>query len=183
MLSRLLLQFAAAPVPDILPPGHKGVSHELILEWGDDVGSQRFIAYPTRGFHVPHEIDRGRPFSFSSKYRTRIYAIPTDAEFPTEREQALEVPWPNAAVPVGEIRSIAAGNPLARAETTVRVLRVTEDDIEFGPPSTVRFDGSGAVIGRFEWLPLLVIALLGAAMTLHLSRRRRKPPAEAADEA
>jgi len=168
-----LLLLPCAPQPDVLLPGHKGVSHELILEWGEDLAAQRFVAHPVRGFNGHHEIERGVPFSFSSKYGTRIYAVPSGNEFAAERDKVAELEWPCAAVPVAEVRSVDSGSPLTRIESSVRVEQVTLDSIQFEVLGERRFDSSGTEIGSFDWLLLVLIAGAGVVLLLVLSRRSR----------
>lgn len=179
-LLALLSLLPAAATPDILPPGHKDVRHELILVWGDDVIDHRFAASPTRGFHGNHEIRAGEPFAFSSKYGTRIFAVPPTAALPDARDRLKDVPWPNAAVPVREVRSIASGHPLARVETTLRVTRVTVDGIEFARVGERRLDARGNELGDLDWLPLALIAAGGAFWTWRQSRAEPPPAAEPA---
>jgi len=167
-----LVLIPGTPPPDLLLPGHKSVRHELILDWGEESG--RFIAYPTRGFHGPHEIERGKPFRFSSKYGTKIYAVPADAVFPEDREAATAVAWPRARVPVGEVRSIPASNPLAHVLTTARITAVTANGIEFKILGERRMDGSGNEIGNFDWVLLVLVASVGVAMLLVLNRRAQR---------
>ena len=172
------LLLAATTAPDILPPGHKDVRHELVLEWGDDCAQHVFVASPTAGFHGHHEIRRGEPFTFSSKYGTRIYAAPVDAHLPP-RERVQDTAWPSADVPVREVRSIASGHPLARVETTLRVLQVSAEGIRFEQVSERRFDAHGLELGGLDWLPLCVIGAAGAFWLLRLARRNRRTAAAA----
>lgn len=166
-----LLLLPPAGRPDLLTPGHKNVRHELVLLWDDTAAGQRFVASATRGFHGTHEIRRGEPFRFSTKYGTRIHAVPAATELPTDREQMRAAPWPNTVVPVREVRSIATGHPLHRIETTLRIVRVTAGGIEFERVGERRFDRHGNQLGDFEWLPLLLLAAIGAVWTWRLSRR------------
>ena len=175
----LCLLLAATTAPDILPPGHKDVRHELILEWGDDNAQHRFVASPTAGFHGHVEIRRGEPFTFSSKYGTRIYAAPAGAQLPPAGQRMQEVTWPSADVPVREVQSIASGHPLARVETKLRVTQVSAEGIRFEQVSERRFDAHGLELGGLDWLPLCVFGAAGAFWLLRLERRNRRTAAAA----
>ena len=174
-----LLLLPAAPVPDLLLPGHKGVRHELVLEWGDDVGGYRFVASPVAGLHGNVEIRRGVPFRFSSKYHTRIYAAPAGAAPPDPRESLRDVSWASADVPVREVASVAAGHPLARVETVLRVRGVGPERIQLERVAERRFDALGFELGGLDWLPLALLALAGGAWAVRLERegRSRRAPA------
>lgn len=165
------------PAPDVLPPGHQSVRHELTLRWPSDGEQHVFYASPTRGFGSSHRIVAGEPFPFSSKYGTRIYALPRDAEPPVGHEAWLASPWPRTAPPVAEVSSVPAGQPLARVETALAVRLVRGDTIELEVLGERRFDRSGAPLGAGSSLPLLAIAALGGLLLLRLARRR--PPAGA----
>ena len=174
-----ILWLPMTPTPDMILPGHKSVRHELLLEWDTDANDCSFVAYPTRGFHVPVEIRPGEPFEFSSKYGTRIYAMPDDAAVPESRDGWLDVAWPTASVPVQEVRSVASGNPLARVETTLRVDRVTTSGIEFTVIGERRMDANGNDITNLDWLLLPLIAATGAIILLVLRRRSSRSTTEA----
>ncbi len=173
----VLLAILMLPVvssADVLTPGHKSVRHDLVLTWDDAVGDCSFVAFPTQGFGVAHPIERDVPFRFSSKYSTRIYAVPSGAPLPESREDWLAAAWPSAEVPVGEVRSIDANHPLTRMETKLRVTRVGADDIGFERVSHELFDEGGDELGGTHWLPLALIAVVGAILVLVLARRARR---------
>jgi len=167
----------AFAVPDLLPPGHKDVRHELILLWDATALPQKFVASPMRGFHGNVTIRPGEPFPFSSKYGTRIVAAPPGADLPPPAERLADVPWPSAPVPVREVRSIGAGHPLARVETTFRITAVENDTIRFERVAEHRFDAAGRELGDLDWLPLCLIAAGGAFWLWRLDRAGRTPGA------
>lgn len=165
--------------PDFLLPGQKGVRHELILTWDEADLPYRFVASPTHGFHGNTPIRSGEPFRFSSKYGTHILAAPLAAELPPAKERIRDVDWPSAPVPVREVRSIGAGHPLARVETTLRVARVDGGTIVFEKVGERRLDQNGRELGDLDWLPLALIAAGGAFWSWRLDRARRRPPENA----
>jgi hypothetical protein len=175
LLLSLLTSITA--IPDVILPGHKGVTHELILLWDETDATYRFVAHPVRGLHGHSEIERGVPFTFSSKYGTKIYAVPATAEFPPDREDVLAVEWPGADVPIAEIRSVSKGSPLAHIESTVQVEAVTAKSIEFRFLSERRLDSAGVEVGDFDYLLLVLIAGAGVVLLLVLNRRSKRMPA------
>lgn len=170
----LVLASASSAPPDLILPGHKPVRHEVVLDWKDALGAYRFVASPTRGFHGHLLIEPGSPFAFSSKYGTRIWALPVGAALPDAAGVAIarDSTWPNARVPVGEIRSVALGHPLARVVTSLRIVEVRDGVLRFERVGERRYDAHGRELGSLDWLPLLVIALGGAAWLMVLDRRR-----------
>lgn len=166
----------AVPARDLIPPGHTDVRHELVLVWDAAALPYSFVASPTHGFHGNIRIRAGEPFRFSTKYGTRIHAAPPDAQLPAAKERVANEPWPAAPVPVREVRSIATGHPLARVETTLRIVRVAGDTIVFERVGERRLDRAGNELGDLDWLPLAVIAAIGAAWTWRLGRTRHARP-------
>lgn len=160
-----------AAMPDLMPPGRKQVRHELVLDWGAVPREQRFVASPIRGFHGSCEIHPGEPFPFSSKYGTRIYAVPSDAAVPPQERIAADCSWPSAAIPVREVASTAAGHPLARVESTLAVRAVRADGLELACTGQRRLDAMGNELGDLDWVPLAAIAGAGAWLVWRLSRR------------
>ena len=62
----MLLAFAALLTaslssPDLILPGHHGVTHELVVETAPDVEDWRLFAAPTAGFGGLHEVVDGDP--------------------------------------------------------------------------------------------------------------------------
>jgi len=156
--------------PDLLPPGHRPVEHRLILDWPAE-RDWRFCASPTAGMHGTTAIARGEPFAFSSKYGTRIYALPRGAALPAAAEALAATAWPHGAVPVREVASTAVGSRLARVVTTLRVTAIDGNDIHLAVVREQRFDADGRELGNLDWLPLAVVAAAGAAWLFVLDRR------------
>jgi hypothetical protein len=157
-------------MPDLLPPGHRPVRHELALEWPAE-RDWRFVASPTRGFEDPRLIARGAPFAFSTKYGTKLYALPAGAAVPAEEHDLSDVDWPSCAVPVQQVTSVPRGLPLARIVTTLRVTAIDGRDIRLARVCEQRFDDRGRELGDLDWLPLAVLAAAGAICLFALDRR------------
>ncbi|MCR9245031.1 MAG: hypothetical protein NXI31_08355 [bacterium] len=164
---------APTPIPDVLLPGHKPVQHELVLEWNTAELEHRFVAFPVRGFHGHTVIEPGQPFSFSSKYGTAIYALPSGAAVPSDRTGFENANWAGTGVPVGEVGSVPIGNPLTRLETVLRVTGVGEAAITFERVREQRFDANGNVIGQHDVWWLALFAAAGATLLAFVVVRQR----------
>ena len=66
----MLLAVLAAPAPDVLMPGYRAVSHQLVLEAAPQFEQFDLYAFPVRGFGGVTALAPGVPFEFSSKYGT-----------------------------------------------------------------------------------------------------------------
>jgi hypothetical protein len=155
----LLLPSAPAPARDILLPGNRPVTHELSLEIDEGFAEWRFLASPVAGFRGVTVIESGVPFRFSSKYGTRIYAVPLADEVPercsTEWAEGRPVTLPG----VGEINQISVSSPLARVLTKLRVVEVQGAEIRLEEIGEQRFDASGRLIDE----TMLRVFLIGMA--------------------
>ena len=159
--------------PDILPPGQAAVRHELQLTWNDDLSSWRFVASPTRGLRGSTVIAPGEPFAFSSKYGTRIYAVPTTASVPADSRLLAEGDWPRADIPVGQVWAVPYGHPLQHVITSLRVRAVHGGTVDLELLGERRFGAFGLPLGPAPWLPLVVIAAAGVVL---LRRCRARCP-------
>ena len=157
-------------VPDFLPIGHKGVHHDIVLLWDEAALPWQFVVSPADRNFGNQRIHRGEPFAFSTKYGTRILAAPPDATLPPPKERITETDWANAPLPVRQVRSIGVGHPLARVETTLRIVAVENGTISFERVAEHRFDKTGRELGDLEWLPLCLIAAGGGYWIWRLDR-------------
>lgn len=173
------------PAPDVIMPGQKGVTHELVLEWGEDQGGVEFWAWPMAGFGAPRQIVRGEPFRFSGKYGTRIYRLAAGESWPDRRN------WPNRAqppedflqshpsgLPCHQIRSVSIMHPLDSLRSVYRVVGAQQGALQFEFVSEQRFDARGNLINAGVLAPLLlVIALVGLVGLVRIARRPTEAPA------
>lgn len=164
-----------ASAPDMLLPGHTATKHELVLTW-DDAVRERFVASPGRRLHGSRLLTRGEPFPFSSKYGTRIYAVPADAVLPDAKATLRESTWPSAAIPVREVASVRNGYPVTRVLTTLRVAAVRDDGLELEVIDEQRFGMFDLPIVGPIWLPLVLIAGFGFVL-LRRFHAAREPAA------
>ncbi len=163
----------APPEPDVVLPGFRPVAHELVLEASPHFAEFDFFAAPTAGFGGCTRIVPGEPFQFSSKYRTRIYALPKGATCPegyrpaSGTTAAAEVALASGDIPVQDTGSVPAISPVEHVSTTLRIasvadgairLEVVDEDVDWDP--------------RVAWVVGLAFAV-GAGGILVLVRRRR----------
>lgn len=163
-----LLALAAPARADILLPGHRPVSHKLLIESSEHWGGKRIVAFPVRGFGGTHLVQPGEPFEFSSKYGTRLYVV-TDAEpVPESADAAWTASHVAAEIPVQEVASVPLVSPLDSIVTTLRIrtlegarfeLAVVDEEQRYDP-------GLIALWGS--------VALLGGLGLVYLIRRRRR---------
>ena len=146
-------------VPDVLMPGYVSARHELVLNWDEGI-TNRFVASPTRGFGSFQVIAAGEPFPFSSKYGTRIYAVPADGPVP-DANTLRESTWPNASIPVRQMAAVPLGFPVAHVVTSLRVAGLRDDGFELQVVGEQRFGRFGLPVVGPVWLPLVLIAGLG----------------------
>ncbi len=169
-LALVALLLAHTP-KDVLPPGHKAVRHELLLVRDAAPVDWVFFVSPVRGFGGSERIEPGTPFGFSSKYGSRIYAYRKDGPLPSPDGVAdLGLAVAAASIPVAEVGSAALWRPLARVVTTLDVKMGEADQFRLEPVAEARYDAFGRELGGASWLPLLLLAGLGAAWILRLQR-------------
>ncbi|MCB9883763.1 MAG: hypothetical protein H6832_02100 [Planctomycetes bacterium] len=156
--------------PDVILPGHKSVEHRIVLDWGSDLDRYRFFVSPNAGFHGNALAERGVQMRFSSKYGSRIWAVPANEEPPVAGKR-IEGSWPNARVPVGEWSSVPIGTPVAKVITHLRIVAVDDQTLRFETVSEQRFDSRGREIGSGSWFVLIVIAVVGATAVIWMTKR------------
>lgn len=110
---------------DVIPTGHKPVEHLLVLSEALANG-EVLAAAPTRGFHGVQTVVPGAPFSFSSKYGTRLYALPAGAAMPDDLEALRAAAIASADIPVTQVTSVSLLDPLTSIVTTLRVTLTPE---------------------------------------------------------
>ncbi len=114
---------------DLIPPGYHAVDHTIVFVDSELLKQVRIIAAPVAGFGGAIEIEAGVPFSFSSKYGTRIYLVPQDAILPT-RFMKPELPeFPSCPPPVHEINYLPFYNPITSVVSTCKLVEANENKI------------------------------------------------------
>lgn len=157
---------AGTAPPDVLPPGHHAVVHELVIEPSRYFLEGRIVATPVQGFDGVHVVVPGEPFRFSSKYGTRFYYAKegTDAYSLRSPEpgRRLNLPW--AHPPITEVRSALVGSPVRRALTTLRIARVRGGRIHLDVVDHELFDADGKPVSSgwplWIWVPVIALGVL-----------------------
>jgi len=116
-----LLPLAAPARADILLPGHRPVSHQLVIEASELWTGKRIVAFPVRGVGGTHVVEPGQPFGFSSKYGTRLYVATGSEPVPDSADAAWTASHVAAAIPVSEVSSVPLISPLEAIVTTLRI--------------------------------------------------------------
>jgi hypothetical protein len=168
------LAACALPVPDVLMPGFRRVEHVLVVEASPHFDRLDFYAAPSQGFSGHARIAPGEPFSFSSKYGTRIHALAKGAAFPEVRAAPSEQRAALAAVavasgdiPVQQVASVPLLSPIEHVRTDLRIVAVED--------GAIRLE---VVAEHEDWDPYVttIVALClaaGVAGLYVLARRRR----------
>ena len=159
------LLLSLAPAPDVLMPGHRAIQHRLVLEWDAEQHGERFFAHPTAGFGDQIEIEPEVPFRFSSKYGTRIYAVPDGEPFVSADRDGPDPSWAVGEIPVGQVDSVPIGSTLVSIETRLRVASVAEGRIELVEVGEQRT--------RAIW-PYLAVVAVGLVVIGGLVIRRKR---------
>lgn len=172
----LCVALCAPPLAaDVLPPGHRGVRHELVLRASDGVGGPTLVATPVRGFGGVTVLEPGVPFSFSAKYGTRIYALPAGAPVPDDPDAVRAGALAVGDVPVSEVTSTPLVSPLTRVLTTLRVVSIEDGRVALEVLDERRF-GAGGVELHTGLLAgsLALVACAGLVALWRLRRRGRR---------
>lgn len=171
------LAMSAPTQADLIPPGHKGVTHHLVFVDSPALAQHRLVAAPVRGLQGTTEVVAEQPFSFSSKYGTRLYVIPKDVVPLPEFDRELFSQWPSAEPPVGEIKSLPLISPVTSIVTTVRLVDVTSGLPVIEVVTHEEFDDNANPIAwrSYLWRPLVLVPVGIAVLliTIRILRRRR----------
>lgn len=163
---------------DLLPPGHKAVDHYLIFTSSAALQNHRLVAAPIRGLHGFAEIRQGQPVPFSTKYGTRIFAVPTDYQLPEECKPEDLEDFPSTAPPVHAITSLSVLRSTTQIKTFCEVTSVTETAVVIKATGEEEYDELGN-LSKGQWsttgkIILSVIGLVGClVLRVVLSRHKR----------
>jgi len=176
LLSVLCAALSATPLEaDVLPPGSRGVRHELVLEASEVLDGWTLAATPVRGFGGVTVIEPGVPFTFSSKYGTRVYALPAGSPVADEPDAVRAAASAEGEIPVAEVTSTPLVSPLTGVVTTLRVVAI-EDGVLTLEVAGERSLGVAGLEVRTGLLTgaLALVACAGLATVLELARRARR---------
>lgn len=170
-----LASLCAPARADLIPPGYKRVSHTLVVEPSPLLAAHDLVAYPVRGFGTAVRVVPGQPFDFSSKYGTKLYAVPRDRALPAHPE-VVRREWfegfASCSVPVVHVGSVPVASPTLSIET-----RLVLEQLD---PDTLRFSVVGETVER-DPATLAVMAaavVLGTLGLAWFARRRRRAQVE-----
>lgn len=121
-LSRLIALFclgALAPTvrSDVLMPGHRLIDHRAVIQAHPAFDTLDLWAFPVRGFAGATHIEPGVAFEFSSKYGTRVYALPKGTAASALETREDFAAFPSAAMPVAEESSVPVLSTLESIES------------------------------------------------------------------
>lgn len=167
----VLLSLTGPARSDVLLPGTKSVSHQLVIEESEHWTGKRIVAFPVRGFGGAHVVEPGKPFDFSSKYGTRLYVVPESEPIPESPDPAWKSSHVAAEIPVSEVSAVPLTSPLESIVTTLRIRELdgarfaleVVDETKRHDPRLIAF--------------LCAAALLGGLGLLYSIRRRKRAAA------
>jgi len=174
LLCLFLAALPGAPLQaDVLMPGTKPVHHSLVLE-GEHPAGVTLVATPVAGLGGVREIVPGEPFSFSSKYGTRIFALKAGEPLPAEPAAVRAAAVASGDIPVREVTAAALANSLAKVVTTLRVAEFAQGRISLAVVGEQRFDSFDHSISDLPLLcTLCAVAASGLLGLVVLARRTR----------
>lgn len=161
---------------DVLPPGSRSVTHTLSIERGPAFDAYDFVAAPVHGFAGVTPIEPGTPFTFSSKYGTRIYALEKGGSLPDVRDSIGKLRETYAAasravgeIPVQELHNVPIVSPVESADTLLRI-----DSVENGVVrlAVVEHHERWGTVHAFVIVALVTIGALGLVASFRARRRR-----------
>ncbi|MFT4649494.1 MAG: hypothetical protein ACI9X4_002734 [Glaciecola sp.] len=169
-----------SPLPDITSPGFKKVSHQVAIENPKDFDGWQVVVATLLGPSHITVAEPGVPFSYSSKYGTRIYALPSGTEVPTSPEgiRVSRVAFEGflqASPPVSSPSQVSVLSPVTSVLTTIRIVDISAAGIQLKAVRTQEFNSSKKPISWFRiWALPIAAVVCGAAGLIALRKRRLK---------
>lgn len=159
---------------DLLPPGHKRVTHQLVFAKSPLLETHRLIAIPTRGFGGHTEVQADRPFRFSTKYGTRLYVVPAEFVPPAKVFHGEPLPFPSCDIPVHSVTSVPALSPITSIRSTCKLVGVGDQSLEVELVDHTELNDSGQPVSfRNSVLPMLILSAIGLTGCVLVWRRTR----------
>ncbi len=157
-------------VADLIPPGTRPIEHTLVFEDSPLFQQYRIVAAPTLGFAGEVVVQPHVPFHFSSKYGTRLYAVPLDVTPPSGgwiQERDWWSSQRSADMPVAEQKFVPIVSTLESVETRLRLVDITATGMQVAVVDEDRTHNGWLVFS------LLLVFSLGVALLLWLWRKKR----------
>ncbi len=169
-----------SPPPDLTTPGFKKIRQEVAIENPHDFEGWLIVAATHLGPSHVTVVEPGVPFTYSSKYPSRVYALPAGTPVPSSPDNR-RIPrsefdgFLSASPPVSHPSSVPTISPVARALTTIRIRSISGEGMVLTAVSTRTFDSAGRPVSWvYRWLAPGGIVVLGLVSLVWLRRRRRR---------
>ena len=153
---------------DLIPPGHRRVSHTLCFEPSEPLEKVRLVAAPVLGFGGVSQIEPGVPFSFSGKYGTKIYAVPEDVGPLKDFDREKFKDWPSIDPPVHQIANVPENSPIKSVETTLSFNGISGNELNIGIVRHIEHGNANIELGGVTiaqpWGRAITVALIGGVI-------------------
>lgn len=143
---------------DVLMPGHRPIEHRAVIQANPAFDSFEWWAFPVRGFGGAIHIEPGVAFEFSSKYGTRIYALPKGTPPSALQTREYFAAFPSAAIPVAEEASVPVLSTLESVESELALQMGPGTEFTLTHRSDRRQRNTSLVLA---WCASIAIAALG----------------------
>ncbi len=184
LLAALTIGFLCVPQPDLTTPGFRKVTQEVAIENPNDFDGWQVVAAMFLGPSHVTLVEPNVPFRYSSKYTTKIYAVPSGVDVsplqtsPGTRRESLEG-FMSTRIPVSLPPSVSILSPVERTLTTLRIVGISDEGIQVVAVREQQFDSADQSLGWFRlWGPPLGAIALGILGLIFLRRRRLRRAAE-----
>ncbi|MEZ6002833.1 MAG: hypothetical protein R3F17_13310 [Planctomycetota bacterium] len=178
----ILLALCMSPTPDVAVPGFKKIRQEVAIENPDDFPGWTVVAATFLGPSHITVVEPDVPFSYSSKYGTRVFGVPDGTPIPEWNRgdpRDAFADFPTGFPPVSHASMVAAYAPTDRVLTTVRITQLDADGIQMEEVGDQAFDDQGRPVTWLRRWALPIGAIAGGLALLTWLVRRRKRRAAA----
>lgn len=162
---------------DVLMPGRRGYSNKLVIEPSPELATWKLVCCGTHG-HGPATIPivPGEPFTFGSKWDTRIFVVPPNESLPTMLSMEWLAAHMSVEPPVDSPESVPYYWPAESTVTTLRIQQLDEHALVF---EVVRQKTTYSYPQLALWIGVGAL-FVGGVVGLFLLRRRQRAKSGAA---
>jgi hypothetical protein len=168
-----------APKPDIVTPGFKKVAHQVAVGNSADFEEWAFYGVTPLGPAGITAVVSDDPFTYSSKYGTKIYALPAGTEVPELKPREWADWAVDALVAYPDVQTASQVTLLSATEsvlTTIEIVSVSEGILLLESVAIQHFDEDGEPVSRtfgslVTWV--LVGCGIGGLFAVAMRRKRR----------